>query len=367
MAESAAGDTAPQSEAAKRAAARKAKILARGNTGLAKLAQTARGDEAQSLYADDFKPSPLSTPRTETPPPVPTPAAGSSSTSSAAPRSSKPQATAKPSWAPPPPAATGQVPSLSADQQAMSAQLEAMMSMFGGAGGPAGGAGGAGTGAEGMPDFSRLMAQMMGDPSLAGGAPGQNLLGDMDDPAGLGGMGPGGIPPNLFGGGGVGAEGQMPFAFPGMAPPRQSKVEKYFPLVHFVAVVLLAMFTLVWWEPAIRATAPLSGVDRGFISRWGTYIGSKRFRLSGVEPVPVFWAFTTVELLLQTTRFMIFKSPPKPHGLLQTFGPLLPPTISGPLITGSRYLALLSQAYKDGALFVFVLGMATIVGHWIDG
>lgn len=39
-----------QTEAARRAAARKAKILARGSAGLAKLAQTARGDEAQTLY-----------------------------------------------------------------------------------------------------------------------------------------------------------------------------------------------------------------------------------------------------------------------------------------------------------------------------
>ena len=41
-----------QSEAAKRAAARKAKILARGNTGLNKLAQTARGEEAEKLYGE---------------------------------------------------------------------------------------------------------------------------------------------------------------------------------------------------------------------------------------------------------------------------------------------------------------------------
>lgn len=41
-----------QSEAARRAAARKAKILARGNAGLNKLAQSARGEEAQKLYPD---------------------------------------------------------------------------------------------------------------------------------------------------------------------------------------------------------------------------------------------------------------------------------------------------------------------------
>jgi len=39
-----------QTDAAKRAAARKAKILARGNAGLDRLAQTARGDEASKLY-----------------------------------------------------------------------------------------------------------------------------------------------------------------------------------------------------------------------------------------------------------------------------------------------------------------------------
>ena len=43
---------AEQTDAAKRAAARKAKILARGNSGLNKLAQTARGDEAAALYGD---------------------------------------------------------------------------------------------------------------------------------------------------------------------------------------------------------------------------------------------------------------------------------------------------------------------------
>jgi hypothetical protein len=48
----------PQTDAAKRAAARKAKILARGNTGLQKLAQTARGDEADKLYGGDCTSSP---------------------------------------------------------------------------------------------------------------------------------------------------------------------------------------------------------------------------------------------------------------------------------------------------------------------
>ena len=47
----------PMTDAQKRAAARKAKILARGNAGLNKLAQTARGDEAEKLYGNDCEQS----------------------------------------------------------------------------------------------------------------------------------------------------------------------------------------------------------------------------------------------------------------------------------------------------------------------
>jgi hypothetical protein len=48
-------EEATMTDAQKRAAARKAKILARGNAGLAKLAQTARGEEAEMLYGGDCK------------------------------------------------------------------------------------------------------------------------------------------------------------------------------------------------------------------------------------------------------------------------------------------------------------------------
>ncbi|WVQ97736.1 hypothetical protein IAU59_004850 [Kwoniella sp. CBS 9459] len=358
-------DSAPQSEAAKRAAARKAKILARGNTGLAKLAQTARGDEAQALYADDFKPSPSSTPRTETPPPVnPTPSSSSTGQPAPAPTQSKP------SWAPEPPSAStsaaqnaGAAPGgMSVEQQAMSAQLEAMMSMFGGAGA---GAGGGGAGAGEMPDFSKLMAQMMGVPPDGAGAGAQNLLGDVDDPAGLGGgFGGGGSAGSGFGAG----DSPFPFAIPGMTPaPVKSKAAKWFPLVHFISIVLLSLFSVLWWEPTLRARSPLSGIDQGWSGRWAGQLSNKWVRLSGVEAIPVFWAFTTLELILQTTRFMIFKSPPPPHSLIQTFLPILPPKISRPLVTGSRYLNLLSQFYKDGALFVFIVGLSTVVASWLNG
>ncbi|WVQ83966.1 hypothetical protein IAT38_006111 [Cryptococcus sp. DSM 104549] len=340
---------APQSEAARRAAARKAKILARGNTGLNKLAQTARGDEAGTLYGDASTPSSARPAPTSSTPSVsgsiPPPTSRSQPTSQPRPQSGIP-----------------------ADQQAMNAQLEAMMSMFGGPGSQSGMGGGE------MPDMGRLLAQMMGDSSLAGGLPSQNLLGDVDDPAGLGGAGPGEILPNFFGGG-AGADGMPPFPFPGMSgmggpSTRKTKVEKWFPLVHWAAVALLALFAVVWWEPALRAVAPFKDENERWAGRWEGFAGRSGWKVRGageVEVLPIFWAFTSLELILQTTRVLLFKSPARPHSMIQNLLPLMPPSISQPVLTASQYLSLFSQTYKDGCLLVFLIGMTVVLAETLQG
>lgn len=164
--------------------------------------------------------------------------------------------------------------------------------MFGSlGGGPPGGAGSGGPnpfgGGDGMPDFQKIMAQMMGlDPN----ATPPNLLGDMDDPAGLG-----GAPPNPFAGLGGGGPNGMPDlsalgglgglgGMPGFgAAPKRSKVDKYWGLVHFVAVLLLAAFAIVWWEPFLRAArssrigsvvATSAGVS-GWAGRWARLAGGR--------------------------------------------------------------------------------------------
>ena len=175
---------------------------------------------------------------------------------------------------------------------------EQLASMFGGMGsmdgmGGMGGAGG-GMGGEGMPDFQKMMAQMMG---VDAGGPQQNLLGDLDDPAGLGGapgpnpfagmpgMGEGGMPDfSALGGlGGLGGMGGMP-GMPGMGGPRKSKVDKYFPLVHALSIFVLALFTVLWWEPTLRLTryGRLGGLDLAWADRWGGLAG-KRGVLKGLK------------------------------------------------------------------------------------
>lgn len=262
---------------------------------------------------------------------------------------------------------------MSSDQAAMARQLEAMMSMFG-----TPGAQSSGGGAE-MPDMSRLLAQMMGDPSLASGpnAQGQGMIGDVDDPAGLGGMGPGGIPPNLsdlFGGAGAGDPSFPGFGGAGTGQQQgKGKVEKYFPLAHFISVILLAVFAVTWWEPALRMTAAFR-TENVWADRWAGFAGRVK-GLGEVEVLPIFWAFVTVELILQTSRLMIFKvrflvlwtyirmpsdtfSPPV-SSRAPFPSPELPPGPSPLYLSPTPYWLAISQplvADVQGRLFTYIYG-----------
>jgi len=126
------------------------------------------------------------------------------------------------------------------------------------------------SGADGGDMFSQMLAQMQ-----AGGGPG----GGQNPFAGMGGMG---------GGGGVGQPASNPFAGgqqPPVSPfPPQPKtfLDKIFPLIHLVAMVGLAIYAVVWWEPSRRfglyGANETQGIDW---SAWGA-LASKRPKDAGI-------------------------------------------------------------------------------------
>lgn len=273
---------AEMTDAQKRAAARKAKILARGNAGLQRLAQTARGDEAEKLYGGDETPSssaPASRPET------PNPTMTSFATSSAAPSatSSVPSSARNPGWSAPAPPPDSRP--MSPDEEQMKAQFDAMMNMLGGGGGgPGGGA---------PPDMANLFASLMGGAGAAGGGPG--LLGDGKE-----------MDPNANPFAGMGMDpGQNPFAamgmdpnanpFAGMMPPGMgmgapkplTKAQRAFPIIHAICVIALVVFVAAWWEPTLSIVR--MGTKAGVASwavRWSTLGGRiAPFAAKSVEPL----------------------------------------------------------------------------------
>lgn len=280
------------SDAAKRAAARRAKIMARGNAGLAKLAQTARGEEAQKLYGDEINAPAVSTSTDNAPSATasttasesqPTQSASAATTSAPKPTTATSSSTArssdagrslapstasrnKPSWAADPTAASGAVTPSEAEDQARQ-QMEAMMAMLGGGPSGPGGAGGQGE----MPDMASMFAQMMQGMQQAQGG---GADGEMPNPfAALQGMGggAGGMPPFP----GMGGMGGMP-GMPGMELP-PSKAARRFPLLHALVIIALIVFIAVWWEPnlhMVRAGDLAARTAGDWARRWSGLAGA---------------------------------------------------------------------------------------------
>lgn len=237
-----------------------------------------------------------------------------------------------------------------------------------------------------------------GGPGGMGGFPG------MDSDGGAGLFPPGFDPSSMFGNAASGGEGPL-----GGSQQTKSLSAKLFPLVHVISMIALWAFAVFWWEPSIAAkhwgTEVLITKSLGAWKKWGLLKGDmgglaaglerqafeplvrlfpKNFFCPSANPTswtitdsdsifcfrvlrhylplqqPIFWAFTTIELILQTTRLMVFKKPLPAPSIINNFLPMLPPNLSRNIITGSRYLSLGMQVWKDGCLLIFLLGMTIV-------
>ncbi|KAJ9095006.1 hypothetical protein QFC21_005799 [Naganishia friedmannii] len=357
------------SEAQKRAEARRAKILARGGAGLAKLASTARGEEAAALYDTTSSASATKPPSTEDP---------------------------------------------AAEYQA---QLERTMAALGGMGGP--GTGETNVGADPMKQFSEMMRKMHGDLGASSGSAGTigeglSAVDSSDDPptpplpaahlpdittrrgnkdpfaltahsgqnnameGDMSSLFPGlNIPPGMLqmlqdaggnNGGGTGTTTPgMANPFAPSAPAKKSALAQALPLIHLFSVVAFYLFTILVWEPSVWASgrhpsvAGALPVERR--ERWVRLKGDGGVKSdmldSGWASLPVFWAFITLETLLISTQTMFIPvGPPSLPSLLQNFLPLIPSVYSRPLLLAFKYAALVGQIATDAAVLLFLFGMS---------
>ncbi|CED83682.1 hypothetical protein [Phaffia rhodozyma] len=299
--------SAPPSEARLRAEARKAKIQARGGAGLARLASTARGEEGAKLY--------------ETPPPPIRRTTSENQVSSLPPSSSQPS-----TFSPTP----------------SQSQQEFLSQMFGGF--PPAFDGSSPSSPSPDADPLQAMLQSLQSFSSGSGSPFPNPMGDS-----AGGLFPPGFDPS------AGTEGQQDLMYSGV----KSRMDRVFTIAHFLGVLGLVVFVLGWWEPTVRERRARTG----FVGEWDRGNLAWNDKGAGVE-LPVFWAFATLSLILQTTRVMLFRSRPPPSKLLSLaspFLPFLPAQLKGYLFTASRYISMVTQFGQDLCLLLFCVAL----GRWI--
>ncbi|KAI9717000.1 MAG: hypothetical protein M1828_007465 [Chrysothrix sp. TS-e1954] len=90
-------------------------------------------------------------------------------------------------------------------------------------------------------------------------------------------------------------------------------------------------------------------------------VGSKLARSDMMQTQtspPLFWIFTTVQLVLQSSRYFLEGGRPPPSGLLATAGRWVPDPYGNYLRILSRYRVIYNTIISDALVVIFVLGCA---------
>ncbi|KAG8932417.1 hypothetical protein FRC01_014143 [Tulasnella sp. 417] len=334
-----------ESAAKQRAAARREAILnARGNR-LSKLTSSARGDAAAALY-DESTPSPIRS----------SPAAAE--LLGEEPTLNMPRATPSPSPASrrtsrlyqgspaPPEDFSGGIPP---EQEAM---MRALLASMGGAAATPGlpslapgltppgiNTPTAGGGPLPSDPFSAMLAQLANQQQLPASAEGAAIN-----------------PLAAFG-----SSSAATSAAVAVEPPKpKTLLQKLVPLLHAVSVLFLLAYFVFKGEPsAYEAGSPAVGGALGSMSRWSRWSSLVRAKSDegGIAAVPIFAAFTTLQIVLHSIRIYNEPPPQPPAGILGMVVSNLPPPFPNVIQTGLKYLQMGGAVMDDLSVLVFAVGV----------
>ncbi|KAJ6260210.1 hypothetical protein Dda_4434 [Drechslerella dactyloides] len=196
----------------------------------------------------------------------------------------------------------------------------------------------------------QLMQQMFG-----GSLPGMNPDGSTAFGNGTAkdGGGAGGIPPEVLGsmfgaaaGGGAGEQAEVV----------ESPYARWWAVVHVLCSVLLGLYA-VWTLPERfngTKVQRMTFEEHAKILIVGVYVWQ-----------PLFWYFATMELVLQSTRYLLVERGGPPPGMaLITISRFLPPPLGTALVTLWHYIGMFSTVWRDGMVLLFTIGIAAWVGSW---
>ncbi|EIM91991.1 uncharacterized protein STEHIDRAFT_126882 [Stereum hirsutum FP-91666 SS1] len=360
------------SSAAARAEARRKAILSRGSDRLSKLTTSARGEDAPA-YAHDEPPSNLSsflgedTPTPTSTAPRPRPSRPNTNTSTPTPGSINP-------GLPFDLFGGASDPSAFTDglqQQFMQALMGGMM-------------GGTPTSPSNALPSSASSTLAGSDNGSAGPSPDDPLMALMNSLQAAGAGGAGGPDSNPF------AQGSManPFAAGGAsdmfgkmaaAPKPKTMLQRLLPLIHVLSMWCLVAFFVIWKEPEVWAIEGKGPVGWGEMwRRWAELGRGQTTGLSGgglklgreawgVQVVPFFWAFVSLELALHSLHIFSGLNTTQPPMLLMLALPHLPKPLPTLVLTGLKYIQMGSTLLDDIAAVLVALGLLVAVSGWLAG
>ncbi|KAJ7859480.1 hypothetical protein B0H14DRAFT_3107946 [Mycena olivaceomarginata] len=157
---------------------------------------------------------------------------------------------------------------------------------------------------------------------------------------------------------------------------RRRSCKRLMPAVHLVAVWALLVYFVLVAEPAAHG-AGVEGEEPGgigFAWRWRQLAaGVRKAQLGragfasgwGVQALPFFWAFVTLELVLHSLRIFSGFDAFRPPTLLALVLPSLPPQISAVIVHGMKYMQMGSMVLDDVAAVIVGIGLVVWLATWV--
>ncbi|KAF9221295.1 hypothetical protein BS17DRAFT_738000 [Gyrodon lividus] len=312
------------SSPAARAEARRKAILSRGGDRLAKLTTSARGEDAPAYLQDDVPVRGAAVglgafvgEETDMPPPPP-------------PKETSRIPPLHPSFAP-----QGQTnPSVWSEEQ----QGQFMQALMGGALNPAS------QSQPPLPDIAGSRAR-----PLPADDPFSNMMAQLAQ------MDPG-----------RGAAGKAPA--PPVPPKPATRLQKLMPLLHVVCMWCLLAFFVLWKEPQIFVEKTTAAIEVALWKRWPKLVTQGALERGwGVQVVPFFWAFMTLQVMLHSLRIFSGYNEVQPPALLTLAMSHFPPPFPSLIMNGLRYFRMGGAFLDDLAAVVFGIGMIIAIASWFAG
>ncbi|KAG8220705.1 hypothetical protein J3R82DRAFT_3001 [Butyriboletus roseoflavus] len=154
---------------------------------------------------------------------------------------------------------------------------------------------------------------------------------------------------------------------PPASPKPPTRLQKWMSLLHLVCMWCLLAFFVLWKEPQVFVEKSASTVEVAFWKRWPRLAtqGPLEGGVWGVQVVPFFWAFMTLQVMLHSLRIFSGQNQIQPPVLLSLALPHLPPPLPSIITNGLRYLRMGSAFMDDIAAIVFGIGMIILITSWV--
>ncbi|KAG0294127.1 hypothetical protein BGZ96_001749 [Linnemannia gamsii] len=141
----------------------------------------------------------------------------------------------------------------------------------------------------------------------------------------------------------------------------------------FTVITPQVDLTARWWKLLHFVLSVLFGIGvvyseyrrQGDLGRFDALATDKPmpYGVYQVAPMPVFWYFVTMELILQSTRMVLHGVTASPSSTLGTIAGFLPPPFSDMIRIFMRYRLIWSSMVNDLSVIVFIIGLTIVFTH----